>query len=136
MHMSCCTKLDRRDILRTFGLGVLGTSCAAWLPALAAEVAQDPRRRRHCILLWMSGGPSQTDTFDLKPGTASAGSFGPIASNVPGIQVCEHLPRLAQHMDKLAVLRSMSTGEADHARGSYLMQTGYRQVPGTYHPHI
>src|SRR5262249_26112697 len=46
------------------------------------------------------------------------------------------LPRLAQHTDKLALLRSMSTSEADHARGSYLMQTGYRQVPGTYHPHI
>src|SRR5690242_16554114 len=53
---------DRRDLLRSFGLGLLGTSCARWLPSLAAEIAQDPRRRRHCILLWMSGGPSQTDT--------------------------------------------------------------------------
>ena len=84
----------------------------------------------------MAGGPSQVDTFDMKPGTSSAGEFRPIATNVPGIQICEHLPRLAQHMDKLAVVRGMSTSEADHVRGSYLMQTGYRQVPSTSHPHI
>ena len=73
------------------------------------------RRRptRSCILLWMNGGPSQTDTFDLKPGTRTA-ALRPIATRTPGISICEHLPGLAQWSDRLAVIRSMSTREGDH----------------------
>ena len=124
-------------MMKLAAAGVVGGASASWLKELAyASQPARTARARACILLWMAGGPSQTDTFDMKPGTNSAGEFRPIASNVPGIQICEHLPRLARHMDKLAVVRGMSTGEADHARGSYLMQTGYRQVPSTYHPHI
>src|SRR4051812_20997747 len=109
------TRLTRREIMKLAAAGVVGGSAAGWFKELArADQPGRAGRAKSCILLWMGGGPSQTDTFDLKPGTVSAGSFGPIATNVPGIQVCEHLPRLAQHMDKLAVLRSMSTGEADH----------------------
>src|SRR3954466_6355370 len=136
MHMSCCTKLDRRDILRTFGLGVLGTSCAAWLPALAAEVAQDPRRRRHCILLWMSGGPSQTDTWDMKPGHENGGEFKEIATKGPGVRFSEHLPKLAQHADKLAIIRSLETKEGDHERGTYLMRTGRRPMSVIDYPSV
>ena len=106
------------------GLGLLGSACAGWLPALAAEVAQDPRRRRHCILLWMSGGPSQTDTFDMKPGHANGGEFQEIATRVPGLRFSEHLPKLAEHADRLAVIRSLSTKEGDHARGTHLVRTG------------
>lgn len=132
---------SRRDLLKLAAAGALGGVAAPWFRELAAQAVQPvprPARARACILLWMSGGPSQTDTFDMKPDAPEniRGPFRPIATNVPGIQVCEHLPRLARHVDKLALLRSMSTGEADHHRGSYLMQTGYRQVPGTYHPHI
>src|SRR3954470_6288216 len=136
MHMSCCTKLDRRDILRTFGLGVLGTSCAAWLPALAAEVAQDPRRRRHCILLWMSGGPSQTDTFDMKPGNPNGGEFKEIQTAVPGFRFSEHLPKLAKHADRVAIVRSLSTKEGDHARGTHLVRTGRSPIGGVAYPSI
>src|SRR3954468_14704535 len=136
MHMSCCTKLDRRDILRTFGLGVLGTSCAAWLPTLAAEVAQDPRRRRHCILLWMSGGPSQTDTFDMKPAHANGGEFKEIQTAVPGFRFSEHLPKLAKHADQLAIVRSLSTKEGDHARGTHLVRTGHSPIGGVAYPSI
>lgn len=131
------TRLSRREIMKLAAAGVVGGPAAGWFKELAcAGEGARTGQARSCILLWMAGGPSQVDTFDLKPGTASAGLFGPIATNVPGIHVCEHLPRLAQHVDKLAVLRSMSTGEAEHPRASYLMQTGYRQIPGTYHPHI
>ena len=119
MSRSCCGP-DRRDILRSLGLGLLGTSCAGWLPALAAEVAQDPRRRRHCILLWMSGGASQTDTFDMKPGHANGGEFKEITTSVPGLRFSEHLPKLAEQADQLALLRSIVTKEGDHARGSRL----------------
>ena len=75
--------------------GACGVSVSGWLPALAQAVAADPRRRRHCILLWMAGGPSQTDTFDMKPGHENGGEFKEIATNVPGVRFSEHLPRLA-----------------------------------------
>jgi uncharacterized protein (DUF1501 family) len=133
------THLTRRECLKLAAAGVVPGLAAGWFRELASQAsAQEGRaaRAKSCILLWMAGGPSQTDTFDMKPGTPQAGEFRPSATRVPGIQICEHLPRLARHTDKLAILRGMSTGEADHHRGSYLMQTGYRQVPGTYHPHI
>ena len=62
-------------MFRHLGLGLMGSTCAGWLPALAEQVASDPRRKRHCILLWMSGGPTQTDTFDMKPGHNNGGEF-------------------------------------------------------------
>ena len=78
-----------------------------------------PRRRRHCILLWMSGGPSQTDTFDMKPGHENGGEFKEIQTSVPGLRFSEHLPNLAKQADWLAVVRSLSTKEGDHARGTH-----------------
>jgi hypothetical protein len=135
MGRRCC-EFDRRDVLRSLGLGLLGTSCAGWLPALAAEVAQDPRRRRHCILLWMSGGPSQTDTFDMKPGHTNGGEFKEIATNVPGLRFSEHLPKLAEQADRLAIVRSLSTKEGDHARGTHLVRTGHPPMGDVAYPSI
>jgi uncharacterized protein (DUF1501 family) len=126
--------IDRRSLLRNFGLGVLGTSCARWLPSLAAEIAQDPRRRRHCILLWMSGGPSQTDTFDMKPGHANGGEFKEVATSVPGLRFSEHLPKLGKFADQLAVVRSLTTKEGDHARGTYLVRTGHAPAGDVAYP--
>ncbi|MCC6492466.1 MAG: DUF1501 domain-containing protein [Pirellulales bacterium] len=128
--------LDRRELLRAFGLGVLGTSCAPWLPALAAEMAADPRRTRHCILLWMSGGPSQTDTFDMKPGHANGGTFKEIATAAPGLRFSEHLPKLAAHAERLAVVRSLSTKEGDHDRGTHLVRTGHPPMGPVAYPSI
>ncbi len=76
----------------------------------------------------MAGGPSQIDTFDMKPGHGNGGSIKPAATNVPGIVFSEHLPGLAKHADSLAILRGMSTKEGDHQRGTVLMRTGH--VPG------
>jgi hypothetical protein len=134
-HCSTCD-VDRREILRAMGLGLLGSTCADWLPALAAEVAADPRRRRHCILLWMSGGPSQTDTFDMKPGHANGGEFKEIATRVPGLRFSEHLPKLAEFADRLAIVRSLSTKEGDHARGTQLVRTGHPPVGDVNYPSI
>lgn len=97
-----------------------------WFPRLATEAADHPARRCACILLWMSGGPSQIDTFDPKPGHANGGEFASIDTAAAGVQFCEHLPRLATLADKLAVIRSMSSKEGDHSRATYLMRTGYR----------
>ena len=116
--------------------GACGVSVSGWLPALAQQIAADPRRRRHCILLWMAGGPSQTDTFDMKPGHENGGEFKEIATNVPGVRFSEHLPRLAQHADKLAIIRSLKTKEGDHERGAYLMRTGQKPMSDINYPSV
>src|SRR6266849_7955720 len=106
--------LSRRDWLRLSSAGVVSFSLSGWLEALAADTAKHPQRRRSCILLWMNGGPSQTDTFDLKPGHANGGPFKEIQTSAPGLKISEHLPKLAKFGDRLAVVRSMSTKEGEH----------------------
>jgi hypothetical protein len=119
---------SRRDWLKLSAAGVVGYCSSGWLKALADDTAANPQRKRACILLWMGGGPSQQDTFDLKPGTPNGGPFKEIETSVPGIKISEHLPNLAKHMDDLAIIRSMKTKEADHGRATYQMRTG--RVPG------
>jgi hypothetical protein len=119
-------RLSRRDWLRLSAAGVIGYSMSGWLERLAADTATDPSRKRACILLWMNGGPSQMDTFDLKPGHANGGPYKPIATSVPGIQIGEHLPKIARHADQMAIFRSMSTIEGDHDRATFYLRTGYR----------
>jgi Protein of unknown function (DUF1501) len=117
--------LSRREMLLLSAAGVVSFSNSGWLKALADQTADNPRRRRACILLWMNGGPSQMDTFDLKPGTANGGPYQETQTAVPGVRISEHLPRLARQMRDMAIIRSMSTREGDHGRGTFLMRTGY-----------
>ena len=85
--MTCISKIDRRRMLKAVACGACGVSVSGWLPTLAQAVAADPRRRRHCILLWMAGRPSRgPDTFDMKPGHANGGEFKEIATKVPGVR--------------------------------------------------
>jgi uncharacterized protein (DUF1501 family) len=118
-------KLSRRETLQLSAAGVVGFSMSGWLEAMANQVADNPQRRRSCILLWMNGGPSQMDTFDLKPGHVNGGPYREIQTNVPGIRISEHLPRLAQHMDKMSIIRTMSTREGDHGNGTFYLRSGY-----------
>jgi hypothetical protein len=121
--------LSRRDWLRLTSLGFAGVCASGWLEDLADAAAAFPARKKmSCILLWMAGGPTQMDTFDLKPGHANGGPVKEIATSVPGIKISEDLPKLAKQMKRLAIIRSMSTREADHGRATYLMRTG--RVPG------
>jgi hypothetical protein len=87
------------------------------------------KTQKQLIVLWMAGGPSQMDTFDLKPGHANGGEFKETATIVPGLRFSEHLPKLAQLADQLAIVRSLQTKEGDHGRGTYLVRTGQR--PGS-----
>ena len=98
---------------------------SGWLEVLAADAAKNPQRKRSCILLWMTGGPTQMDTFDLKPGHANGGPFKEIATSVPGIKISEHLPKIAKYGDRMAIIRSMSTKEGDHGRATFYLRTGY-----------
>jgi hypothetical protein len=120
------SKLHRRNLLQAAGLSLAGVSFSGWMPGLAKAAAADPSRRRHCVLLWMPGGPSQLDTFDLKPEHKNGGPIKEIATSVPGLKISEHLPQLAAQAENLAIIRSLSTAEGDHSRGTYLMHTGHK----------
>jgi RNA polymerase sigma factor (sigma-70 family) len=93
-----------------------------------------PMKRRACIILWMSGGPSQFETFDLKPGAPTGGPFRAIKTAAKGVEISEHLPKLAKLTNHLAIIRSLTHREGDHARGTYLMQTGYAHGDGIDYP--
>src|SRR6476469_2010233 len=127
-------RLSRRDVLTLSAAGVVGYSLSGWLGTLAADTATNPRRLRSCILLWMSGGPSQTDTFDLKPGHANGGPFTAIQTAAPGIRISEHLPRVAAQMNHLAIVRSMQTREGDHGRATYHLRTVNIPMPPLQFP--
>jgi hypothetical protein len=100
---------------------------------LKASTNQLKKNKKAAILLWMGGGPSTMDIWDLKPGSNNGGPFRPI-STAGDVQICEHMPMMAKNMDKLSIVRSMSTREADHMRGRYYMHTGYVPNPSVKHP--
>ena len=103
--------ISRREWLQLAATGIVGCSVSGWLEAMALDAADHPGRNRSCILLWMNGGPSQMDTFDLKPKSPNGGTFQAIATSVPGIRISEHLPKLAGHAKHMAIVRSMTTQE-------------------------
>jgi hypothetical protein len=115
---------SRRNWMRHTLGGGTALSMSGWLSDLAAVAADSPQRKRSCIVLWMGGGPTQTDTFDMKPGHANGGPFQEIATSVPDIRISEHLPQVAAQMQHLAVVRSMSTREGDHGRATFHLRTG------------
>jgi len=113
------TAISRRAALAGGALAASG-----WLPWFAARAADNPARKRACIVLWMNGGPSQLDTFDPKPGHKNAGPFRAIDTAADGVQIGEHLPLVAKQMKHLAVVRSMATKEGDHGRATLHLRTG------------
>src|SRR3954463_4204809 len=112
------TRLTRREWMKLMAAGVAAHSASGWIEAPADPAAAHPQRKRACILLWMPGGPSQMDTFDLKPGHENGGPVKEIQPAAPGLRFTENLPKLAAHAERLAVIRSMSTKEADHGRAT------------------
>ncbi|MEX0675820.1 MAG: DUF1501 domain-containing protein [Pirellulales bacterium] len=132
-----CDRITRRELMRIGGLNLLGLSLPALLraQAQAATVAGDPTfgRAKNVIYLWLQGGPPQHETFDPKPlaPVEIRGPFRPIATNVPGIQFCELLPRTARIADRLAVVRSMSTDDNTHDTSGYWVLTGNKYPGGT-----
>ena len=124
-----CDGLSRREVLRAGGLSALGLA----LPQLlrAAEIRPERRSAKACILLFLMGGPPQHSTWDPKPGAPAEvrGEFGPIATATPGIEICELLPQIARHSDKLCLLRAVSTGDNAHSSSGYYMLTGVPHQP-------
>jgi len=119
--------MKRREFL-TSTAGVLGL-----LQTLKANQEEIKKNGKSAILLWMGGGPSTMDIWDLKPDAATGGPFRPIGTS-GDVQICEHMPLMAKQMHNMAIVRSMSTREADHMRGRYYMHTGYVPNPSMEHP--
>ncbi len=101
--------------------------------AIHANAAELKKNRKSAILLWMGGGPATIDIWDMKPGAPTGGPFKQI-STTGNQQICEHMPMVAQQMQHLSIVRSMSTREADHNRGRYYMHTGFVPNPNIEHP--
>jgi hypothetical protein len=120
-----CDGLTRRELLRVGGLAFAGLTLADVL-RLRANAAADAGRGKSVIMIWLRGGPSHIDSYDMKPAAPVEvrGEFQPIPTNVPGIQICEHMPRQAQMMDKLAVLRGIKSNDLGDHTPHYIV-TGF-----------
>jgi hypothetical protein len=130
-----CDGLRRRDFLKAGAIGGLGLSLASYLRmAKAGEIA--PAKSRSAIYIYLGGGPSHIDTFDLKPDapTEYRGEFKPIKTNVAGMEISEHMPKLAKCADKFAILRGVSHSIAAHNLGTDYMNTGNRPLPSLDYP--
>ena len=132
----CCDGIARRDFIRIGA--ITGFSFGFGLNQFLAQAAQTAPsgKAKAAIFVRLGGGPSHMDTFDLKPDAPDThrGEFKPIGTNVPGIQICEHLPKLAQCADKYALLRGVSHTLAAHELGTVYMGTGNRPLPSLSFP--
>ena len=132
--------MSRRQLLRVGGLGSFGLTLPALLRAEARGVSPKEgkiiptalRPIRSCILIFHYGGPSHIDTYDMKPNAPAEirGQFGSIATSVPGIRVCEHLPATARVMDRLAIVRSMHHPMTNHNAAAFTALCGRDPLKG------
>lgn len=128
------TGMNRRHFLSHLaGSTAMAASAFSLAGTLTANAATIKRNHKSCILLWMGGGPPTIDILDMKPGAATGGQYKPISTTGEG-QITELMPNVAKQMKHLSIVRSMSTREADHERGSYYMRTGFVPNPNVEHP--
>jgi Protein of unknown function (DUF1501) len=132
-----CDGIPRRDFLRIGALaGIGGLSLPGFLSMASTGGVNANARAKAAIFVRLGGGPSHMDTFDLKPDAPSThrGEFNEIATNVPGIRISEHLPKLARCADKFAILRGVSHTLAAHELGTLYMGSGNRPLPSLQFP--
>ncbi len=125
-----CAGVSRRHLLQAAGAGLFGLSLPRlWAaePTTGSPASALRPRARSVIFLYLFGGPSQLETFDLKPQAPDAvrGPFRPIDSRTPGLRICEHLPRLAESSDRFCVVRTVSHAYNDHSTAAHYLQTGH-----------
>ncbi len=136
--MRRCDGVTRREILRLGSLSAFGLGLADALRSRVAAGSPDrsPGSLRNCILIWLDGGPSHLDTFDLKPEAPAEvrGDFKPAATNVSGVQICEQFRRLATMMDRVCLIRSMTSELGEHNFGRHYLLTGYKPTPVLPYP--
>jgi hypothetical protein len=128
LPQAACDGWTRRDLLQVGGASLLGLSLPDLPTALATAPAGTFGRAKACLVVYLFGGPSHIDMWDMKPDAPEGfrGEFKPIATSVPGIRICEHLPRLARRAEKYCLIRGMTHPHPRHGWGLYYMLTGKR----------
>jgi hypothetical protein len=134
-----CSGFTRRSFLQVGAAGLMGLNLPDFFRLQAAGAVDESKAEvKNCIMLFLVGSPGHLDTWDLKPNAPAniKGPFKPIATNVPGIDICEHLPLMAKLADKYSLIRSLfHTGSAVHGAGHQWMMTGHGFNNGEPHPH-
>jgi hypothetical protein len=131
-----CDGVVRRDFLKAGVIGATGLTLARYLELSALGAVSNAAKAKAAIFVNLPGGPSHMDTFDLKPGAPAEyrGLFNPIKTNADGVEICEHLPRLAKCADKFVLLRGVSHALGAHALGQEYVNTGTRPIPSLQYP--
>ncbi|MGV3721011.1 MAG: DUF1501 domain-containing protein, partial [Actinomycetota bacterium] len=127
-------RIHRRRLLEGMAAGALSVGSFSGLFSVPAFAEQARKEQKHCILLWLCGAPSQFEMWDPKPGSPTGGPFRSIPTNLPGIRVSELMPQCATIMDKLAVIRSMSTSQKEHLQAIDLLNRGDAPRPPFIRP--
>jgi hypothetical protein len=126
--------MSRRHFFGHMAATALAVPAINFFGALEANAQRVRKANKSCIVLWMAGGPSQLDTWDLKPDSEkNSGPFHPISTAAQGISISEHLPHIAKKMNHLSIVRSLDSKEGNHDRGTYMMHTGYAPNPTVVH---
>ena len=131
-----CDGVSRRDVLQVGGLAAFGLGIGQLQAAVGGRDSSRSPRAKSCILIWLDGGPSHLETFDLKPSAPLEvrGPLKPIQTAIPGVVLSECLPRLAQRMKQVALVRSMTSPLGEHNFGTHYLMTGHRPSPVLEYP--
>ncbi len=138
MNARRCDGVTRRDLIRVGGLSALGLGLGDFFRLRNAQAAEAalPAKAKSCILIWLDGGPSHLETFDPKPAAPEEvrGPLKTIDTSLRGVRIAECLERTAQMMDKLAVVRSVTSPLGEHNFGTHYLMTGYKPSPALEYP--
>ncbi len=127
--------MTRRHFLNHLATSAMAVPAFHFMSSMQAQAEVLRKNNKSLILLWMGGGPSHMDVWDLKPESEkNGGEFKPIDTSAPGVKICEHLPTVAKQMHNLNIIRSLNSKEGNHDRGTYMMHTGYAPNPTVVHP--
>ncbi len=134
MKQICSPVFSRRDLLKA----AIASGVSFALPGLDLRAAgrRGAERAKSLIVIWLEGGASQLETWDPHPGTDVGGPTKSITTKVPGLEIADLFPRVAEQIHELNVIRSLVSKEGDHERGTYLLKTGYRPDPTLVHPSL
>ncbi len=129
--------MNRRHFLKhVAGASLMAVPAMQFLRTIQANAQELRRNNKSLIVMWMGGGPATIDIWDLKPGRPTGGPFREVSTTADGVRISEHMPRTAQQMRHLAIIRSLTTTEGDHMRGRQLMHTSYTPNPAIAFPSI
>src|SRR4051794_11208273 len=129
--------MNRRHFLKhVAGYSLMAVPGLQFIRTIQANAQQLRRNNKSVIIMWMGGGPATIDIWDLKPGRPTGGPFREISTSAQGVRISEHMPKTAEQMRHLAIVRSLTTTEGDHMRGTQLMHSSYTPNPAIAFPSL